>query len=325
MGFLLICSLLFYIITFIQSLFKRIAKGGRILLSGKFKIITSMLIFGTIGVFVKKINLASIEIAFLRATIGSLFLLFASFFLRRRLSMRAIKNNLILLLISGAAIGVNWILLFESYKYTTVSNATLSYYLAPVFVVILSPLILKENLNSAKILSIISAMIGLFLVVNGGGNKNTGDYNHILGIAYGLSAAVFYAGVILMNKFIKNLSGYETTLIQLIAGAFILLPYVLFKEHIGFLSINKISIIYILILGIIHTGIAYFLYFTSMKDLKGQTIAILSYIDPIFAVIISALFLGEKMNLLQIIGGALIICSTLLSENFTKDVQNKTT
>jgi drug/metabolite transporter (DMT)-like permease len=282
-------------------------------MNGKLKFITSMLIFGTIGVFVKKINLSSSEIALLRGVIGSLFLILASFFLRQKPSFRAIKGNSVLLILSGGAIGFNWILLFQSYKYTTVSNATLSYYFAPVFVIILAPFVLKEKITIAKAGCIACAMIGLFLVVNVGEGANTA-YNHTLGITYGLSAAALYASVILMNKFIKGLSGFETTLVQLMVSALVLLPYVYFKDSLNFSDINLNSIVFILILGIIHTGSAYFLYFTSFKELKGQTIAVLSYIDPISAVIISAIFLGEKMSLIQMLGGVLILGSTFLSE-----------
>ena len=283
-------------------------------MSGKFRIVTAMLIFGSIGVFVKKINLTSSEIAFLRGVIGSVFLICTSFLIHQKLSLQAIKENALLLTLSGAGIGLNWIFLFESYKYTTISNATLSYYFAPVFVMILAPFILKEKLTPLKVGCILIAMMGLVLIVNIGGSNSGGMYNHTVGILYGLSAAALYASVILMNKFIKNLSGYETTLVQLLVAALVLLPYIVMKEHMSFSGINSRSILFILILGIIHTGIAYFLYFTAVKELKGQTIAVLSYIDPISAVIIAAIFLGESMSIVQIIGGVLILSSTFLSE-----------
>lgn len=284
-------------------------------MSGKFKLITAMLIFGSIGVFVKKINLSSSEIAFLRGVIGSLFLISASFFVRQKPSFKSIKENGGLLLLSGAAIGLNWIFLFQAYKYTTISNATLSYYFAPIFVMLLAPFLLKEKLTPLKVGSILTAMIGLFLIVGMGGSSS-GSYNHPVGILYGLSAAALYASVVLMNKFIKNQSGYETTLVQLVVAALVLLPYILLKDPISFSGLNSSSILFILILGIIHTGIAYFLYFTALKELKGQTIAVLSYIDPISAVIFAAIFLGESMSFVQMVGGALILCSTFLSERF---------
>jgi drug/metabolite transporter (DMT)-like permease len=218
------------------------------------------------------------------------------------------------LLISGAAIGFNWIFLFQAYKYTTVSNATLSYYFAPIFVMILAPFVLKEKLTAGKVSCIIMAMVGLFLVVNIGGGDDGGSYNHPLGILYGLLAAAFYASIIFMNKFIKNLSGFETTLIQLITAAIVLFPYVLMKGDLSFSGIKSSTIVLILIVGIVHTGIAYFLYFTSFKELKGQTIAVLSYIDPISAVVFAAIFLRESMSPIQIIGGILILGSTFISE-----------
>jgi RarD protein len=280
----------------------------------RFRIITAMLIFGSIGVFVRNIDLSSAQIALLRGVIGSLFLLIASFFLRQKISWQTIKENGLLLLISGFAIGINWIFLFQAYKYTTISNATISYYFAPIFVMILAPFVLKEELTPVKVACVLTAMLGLFLIVKTGGGRVDGSYHHVLGICYGLLAAAFYASVILMNKFIKNLSGLATTVVQLIAAALILMPYVLLKDQFNLSDMNTSSMLLILILGIIHTGIAYYLYFTAIKELKGQTIAVLSYIDPISAVVIAAIFLSESMNLIQLVGGILILGSTFISE-----------
>ncbi|WP_042460145.1 DMT family transporter [Neobacillus dielmonensis] len=283
-------------------------------MKGKMRLVITMLIFGSIGLFVKNIDLTSSEIAFLRGVIGSVFLLLASLLIKHKPSMKALKENAVLLLVSGAAIGLNWIFLFESYRYTTISNATISYYFAPVFVMILAPWVLKEKLTASKIVCIILAMIGLFLIVNPGSGSADSSANHTLGITYGLLAAALYASVILMNKFIKNLSGFEITLIQLMAAALVLLPYISWKGQLNFTGLNSTSIVFILILGIIHTGLAYFLYFTSIQELKGQTIAVLSYIDPISAVIFAAIFLNESMTWIQIIGGILILGSTFISE-----------
>ena len=284
-----------------------------------------MLIFGSIGAFVKNINLSSSEIALLRGVIGSIFLICATFFLRQKLSFKSIQRNIVLLFLSGSAIGFNWILLFQAYKYTSISNATLSYYFAPIVVIILAPFVLKERLSLAKVGCILAAMLGLFLIVNLGSSSNNASYNHVVGILYGLSAAVLYASVILMNKFIKDLAGFETTLVQLVVAVVVLSPYVFIKDHFEFSGLNSRSILLILIVGIIHTGLAYFLYFTSIKELKGQTIAVLSYIDPISAVIIAALFLGESMSFIQMIGGALILGSAFLSERLETKAQRLNT
>lgn len=280
-------------------------------MNAKLRNITAMLIFGTIGLFVKNIELSSSEIALTRGFIGGVTLILATIFFKKKISFEAIKNNLYLLIFSGLAVGLNWIFLFQGYKYTSISNATLSYYFAPVFVTILAPFILKEKLTLSKFLCVLMALVGMFCIVGVDGINGGSD---LIGIAYGLLAAGFYASVILMNKFLKGIDSIEITVVQLISATITLLPYVLYVEGLGILSVSSASIPYILILGIVHTGIAYLLYFSSLQGLKGQTIAVLSYIDPVFAIIISAVILKEQLGFLQIIGGVLILGSSFLSE-----------
>lgn len=280
-------------------------------MNAKLRNITAMLIFGTIGLFVKNIELSSSEIALTRGFIGGVTLILATIFFKKKISFEAIKNNLYLLIFSGLAVGLNWIFLFQGYKYTSISNATLSYYFAPVFVTILAPFILKEKLTLSKFLCVLMALVGMFCIVGVDGINGGSD---LIGIAYGLLAAGFYASVILMNKFLKEIDSIEITVIQLISATITLLPYVLYVEGLGILSVPSVFIPYILILGIVHTGIAYLLYFSSLQGLKGQTIAVLSYIDPVFAIIISAVILKEQLGFLQIIGGVLILGSSFLSE-----------
>lgn len=284
------------------------------MLRSKLMNLSAMLIFGTIAIFVRNIELTSKEIAVLRGVIGSIFLLGVMLFSKEKTSFSAIKKNLPILVLSGLGVGANWIFLFEAYKYTTVSIATLSYYCAPIFVTIMAPIILKEKISLIKFLCVCTAMVGMLCIV--GTNKGSiGEgYNHFLGIIYGLTAAVGYASVILMNKFIKGLKGVETTVTQLVFASILLLPYVMVTSGFDFSKMTGISWWYMIFLGVVHTGFAYALYFSSLKELKGQTIAVLSYIDPITAVLISALFLGEQLTMFQIIGGVLILGSTFISE-----------
>ena len=284
------------------------------MLRSKLMNLSAMLIFGTIAIFVRNIELTSKEIAVLRGVIGSIFLLGVMLFSKEKTSFFAIKKNLPILVLSGLGVGANWIVLFEAYKYTTVSIATLSYYCAPIFVTIMAPIILKEKISLIKFLCVCTAMVGMLCIV--GTNKGSiGEgYNHFLGIIYGLTAAVGYASVILMNKFIKGLKGVETTVTQLVFASILLLPYVMITSGFDFSKMTGISWGYMIFLGVVHTGFAYALYFSSLKELKGQTIAVLSYIDPITAVLISALFLGEQLTIFQIVGGVLILGSTFISE-----------
>jgi RarD protein len=278
----------------------------------KLKIILAMTVFGTLAIFVKNIQLTTTEIALFRALIAATVLVGYKLLLGKRIIFAEIKKDLILLFISGAAIGFNWILLFEAYNHTTVSIATLSYYFAPAIVIAVCPLLFRERLTVKQIVCFIMASVGLIMIIGVGGAEQAG--NNLLGIAFGLGAAVLYATVIILNKYIKKVTGIDRTLIQFFAGIIILVPYTLATTGINFGGMDSIGIISLLTLGIVHTGISYVLYFSALKDLKGQEVAILSYIDPLVAVIISVAVLNEAITLQQIIGGMLILGFTLLNE-----------
>ncbi len=282
--------------------------------------ISAMLIFGSIGLVSRNINLSSGQIALSRGVIGSIFLLLASWMLKEKLSWKQIKPNLVLLVLSGAGIGFNWILMFEAYHYTSIANATLAYYFAPVFVVLLSPFLLKEHLTIVKTGCVFAAMLGMFLIVGIGGGEGK---NHVIGIGYGMAAAVLYASVVILNKFLKGLSGLETTLIQISCATMVLLPYILITEPIRIFQTDIKSMTFLIIMGLVHTGLAYLLYFTGMRKLKGQSVAVLSYTDPISAILMSGIFLGEQLTTLQILGGVLILGATLYSE--VSDRKQRTT
>ncbi|MFP5115948.1 DMT family transporter [Bacillaceae bacterium C204] len=287
--------------------------------------ILSMIIFGTIGVVVRYIDLSSSETALLSSSIGCLFLIFVFFVMKKSIPWKLVKANASVLFLSGIALGGNWIFLYHSYDYTTVTNATLAYYFAPVFVMILSPIILKEQLPIKKIVCIGVAILGMLLIVgNGISASGKGD---LLGIFFGLIAAAFYAALMLLNKFIQNISKLEITIIQLGTTALLLLPYVLFTEGFGILEVSRSSIPFILLLGIINTGIGFWLFFSGMQQLKGQSIAMLSYVDPFVAILISGVILQEQMTIIQMFGGALLLGSTFVSENqsmkFSKPLMKK--
>lgn len=281
----------------------------------KLKIILAMLIWGTVGVFIKNIALNSIEIAFYRSIIGAIFIIILSIAQKEKWDKEDLREDLKILIPSGAALGAGWVLLFQGYKNTSISIATLSYYIAPVFIVILSIIVLKEKITLKKILCIIVAIIGLLLVLDIKRIENIGDNNHLLGISYSVMAAVFYAIVVILNKFIRKLSGFKVTIVQLLVSTIILLPLTIMNSTRSLISLDALSLGLLLFVGIVHTGIAYLLYFSSVKEIEGQSIAILSYMDPIFALLIAGLFLGEKMSIIQLFGGILILGSAYISES----------
>lgn len=273
----------------------------------KLLMICSMLIFGSIGLFVRFIPLTSGQVALWRGATGCLFLCSIVLCMRTKPNIVQLKKNFVPLLISGASLGINWIFLFQAYRYTTISNATLSYYFAPVIVMLLSPILLKEKLGLKQVVSIVMAMSGMLCMV---GINHTG----IVGIGYGLLAASFYAAVMISNKFIHEIPGRELTVIQLGIATIVMMPYVLFVDGFSILGLSVKAIILLVIVGIVHTGVAYLLYFTALKGLKAQTAAVFSYIDPLSAIVLSCICLGEHLGWATALGGILIIGAALMQE-----------
>ena len=276
-------------------------------------LVTSMLIFGSIGIFRRYIPLPSAFLAFARGILGGLFIL-----VYRKLSKRESGKKLPgkyyrLLVFTGAVIGLNWILLFEAYSYTTVPIATLCYYMAPTIVILLSPVVFSEPLTVKKMLCAAIAVLGMVLVsgVIDGSMPQDGS---VKGILFGLGAAVLYAAVVILNKKCSGIDPYQKTTIQLLSAGTVMVPYLLLSGGLETLEFSLRTVVLLLIVGIVHTGIAYLLYFGSIDGLRAQTVAIISYVDPVSALLFSALFLSEPLNAMGIFGAVLIIGSAIISE-----------
>ena len=281
----------------------------------KIMMAVAMFIFGTLAPFVRNISVSSGELALYRAVMAAVTVGIFLILTKQKISLRSVKKELLLLLLSGAAMGFNWILLFEAYKYTTVSAATLIYYFAPVLVIVISPLLFKERMSKKGVVCFISSCIGLVMI----SRAAVGGKSDLIGITLGIGAATLYATVMLLNKFIKGVTGLYRTFIQFLSAIAVLLPYVALTGGFTAGSLDRSGVGALLIVGLVHTGITYCMYFTAIKELPGQEIALLSYIDPLVAVLVSVIWLNEAITLLQIIGGALILGSTLLSELKTKN------
>jgi RarD protein len=280
--------------------------------ASKLKLILSMTVFGTLGLFTRNIAVSSGELALYRAVLAATLIVAFLTLTRQKLDWEGIKKDLKYLILSGAAMGFNWIFLFQAYNYTTISVATLCYYFAPVIVTVTCVFLFHERLNAKQILCFVMSTLGLVLIIANGGLSGGGSDG--IGIAYGLGAAALYATVILLNKFMKHTEGVPRTLFQFFAAILILIPYVAATSGFHLEVLDTKGWICLLILGLFHTGVTYCLYFSSLKELKGQEVSILSYIDPLVAVLISTVVLGEAMTLLQGLGGLLILGFTLLNE-----------
>lgn len=277
-------------------------------MNSKLSMIASMIIFGTIGIFVEYIAMPSGVIAAFRGIVGMLVLLVTMAVRKKAPDKAAIKRKLPIILLSGAAIGFNWILLFEAYRHTGVPVATVCYYMAPIIVIAFSPLFFKEKLGLKKIICVAVALVGAVAV----SGVLQADTSKLTGILLGLGAAVLYASVVIMNKFLADVPALERTALQLGAAGFTVLPYALLT--MGDLSFNPLSLGLLLVVGVFHTGFAYTMYFGAVGKLKGQTVAILSYIDPASAILLSALFLSQTPSALEALGAVLIIGAAFVGE-----------
>lgn len=282
-------------------------------LRARLLLVLSMLIFATIGIARRYLLIPSGMLAMLRGAIGAVVLFSLLFLFGKRMDLRAIRKRLWRLVLGGVLIGLNWIFLFESYRYTTVAVATLCYYTAPVIVLLLSPIVLRERLTRRAVVSILLALVGIVFVSGVLSGDGFGGRD-ALGVLFGLLAAVLYASVILINKTVTGVSASDRTVVELLSAAVLLFPYTLVFEDLSALEMSLPTLLLILLVGVVHTGIAYALYFGAIGALPASTVSVLSYLDPVGAILLSVVFLDEPLTPSVIVGTVLILGGTLLSE-----------
>jgi drug/metabolite transporter (DMT)-like permease len=278
------------------------------------KYIAALLMFGLNGIVASHIALSSYEIVFLRTLTGSAFLALIFFATRQKVHLLENKTHAAYLVISGVAMGVSWMFLYEAYRQIGVGIASLVYYCGPVIVMVLSPLLFKEKLTVTKICGFIAVLTGMFCMQVLSGGKN------VWGIACGILSAVMYAAMVIFNKKARGITGLENAMWQLIISFLTVAVFVGIKQ--GFmLHIEQGSVIAILLLGIVNTGIGCYFYFSSIGRLPVQTVAVCGYLEPLSAVVFSVVLLGETMNALQIFGAVLILGGAAFGELFRRKKQ----
>ncbi len=279
-------------------------------LSDRSQLILSMLIFGSIGVVRRYIPFPSSVVALARAVIGLLFLLLTRALRHEPVDRAAVRRNLPKLVILGVLLAANWICLFEAFNYTSVAAATMCYYMAPVIVVLLSPLIFGEKITLRKGLCALVAVFGMVLV----SDVLSSGLHGMRGIALGLIAACFYAAIIILNRTLKEISAGDRTIMQFAFSALVMLPYVLLTVDLSSLHFTPFVVLMLLVAGIVHTGLTYTLYFGSIARVPAQTAALLSYLDPVVAVLLSVTLLREPMSVSALLGAVLVIGAMIASE-----------
>ncbi len=276
-------------------------------------LIASMMIFGSLGLVKRGIPQSSAFLAFARGSLGALFI--AAFVKLRggRIRHGLNRRDFTVLAVAGAVMGVNWLLLFEAMNYTSVATATLCYYMEPTIIMLLSPLLFKEKFGLKKLICAAAALLGMVLISGITEGAQPGSDN-IKGVLLGLSAAVCYSVVVILNKNVHNADAYEKSIIQLTSAAAIMVPYILYSGGIGSNDFSLRTTVLILVAGLLYTGVTYVLYFGCMDGLRAQTIAVLSYIDPVVALFVSALLLREPLSFAGAVGAVLIIGAAVVSE-----------
>ena len=272
--------------------------------------ILAVFLYGTIGLFLRFVTLPSEIVALARGVIGSAFILMYLKLKHRKIDREAVRRNLFWLSAGGICLGLNWIFLFAAYTTTTVAIASLCNYMAPAIVVLIAPLLLHEPLEKRKLPCVAAALVGIILV-SGVWNGSVGS---ISGVIMGLAAALCFVGIVICNRKIHDIDAMDKSVVQLAVSALTILPYVLVRNFHASLQWTLPSVLIILMLGAIHTGVAYCLYFSGMGSLPVHTVAILGYLEPVVSVLCSALFLHESMGPAGWAGAVLIIGAAVLSE-----------
>ena len=280
--------------------------------SSRLQYIITMMLFGTIGTLSRFIDMPSSIICLGRAFVGALILFLFLKLTGKSLDKEAIKRNIGWLVLSSACMCCNWVSQFEAFKYTTVATGTLCYYMQPIFFIIMSAIILKEKIEFRKWMCVLVAFVGMIMV---SGVLQVGfNLSELKGALYGIAGGFFYAVVVLINKYMKDISTVDTTVMQMSLVTVIMIPYTLATDAYSTITLTTMGVICLLTLGILHTGIAYVFYFDSVNKLPASAVGILSYIDPVEACLLSALFLKENLSIWVFMGAVLILGATAYSE-----------
>lgn len=278
----------------------------------KFNLLFTMLLFGTIGTLSRFINMPSGVICLGRAFFGVIIIIAVITLRREKPDYEAIRRNAGWLILSSFLMCCNWICQFEAFKYTTIAAGTLCYYMQPVFYILAASIVLREKLSPRKIMCVIIAFCGMILV---SGVLQTGlKLSELRGVLFGVTGGFFYAMVVLINKYMKDISPMNTTIVQLALVSVIMLPYCTATGLFSQVTVTHVGIVCLLILGFLHTGIGYIIYFDAVNRLPAQTVGILSYIDPVEAVLLSAFFLKEPVTVYTIAGAVMILGAAAYSE-----------
>ncbi len=273
------------------------------------KYLLALLLFGSNGVVASYISLTSYEIVFLRSLIGSILLISLFKLADNKIDLTKNKRHLLYLIISGVAMGVSWIFLYEAYQQIGVSIASLAYYCGPVIVMLLSPLLFKERFTLPKVGGFVAVLCGILLI----NTQAIHDGKTPWGLFCGVMSAIMYAFMVIFNKKAHSITGMKNAMLQLIISFLTVAVFLGFRQ--GFIiHVSRSDWIPILILGLLNTGIGCYLYFSSIASLPVQSVTVCGYLEPLSAIAFSALLLKEILQPIQMLGAVLVIGGSIFAE-----------
>jgi RarD protein len=280
------------------------------LAEGYLAVVVSMLIWGSVSIFARKAGQDPLVTVTYRVLLGALALGVLALFQRGGPKLTLRPRQWALMLVSGLALAITWLFFFKAVSATSVTNAVLSYYAAPVLVALTAPILLGERLESRTMLATALAFGGLFFMLyQPGQTLRAAD---VTGIGYGLIAACFYAAVTITGRWLADVPATRLVLIQTLTATVVLVPAMLLQGGRATLAISAPSMALLLVIGVIHTALALVLYFVGLRRVKVQHVGVLAYLDPVSAVLFAYLFLGEVPASTSLVGGALVLVGSAL-------------
>lgn len=273
---------------------------------GQLELILAMILSGTIGLFVVESGQPSYNVVFFRCLFGAICLISYCHY-RKFLNFKSIdKKSMMLIVVGGVAIVANWALLFESYSHASISMSTVAYHTQPLFVVMFANLFLGEKIPSYKLWWIGLAFAGVVLIVNPS-ESATNQSDIIVGVGLALGAAILYAIATLITKQLKHIKPHLIATIQVSLGVFLLLPLVDFS----IVPIVGNHWYWLFALGLIHTCFMYILLYSSFQKVSTSTLAVLSYIYPVVAILIDYVVYDQNLSSIQLLGVFIILAAGL--------------
>ncbi|QSX08428.1 EamA family transporter [Alkalibacter rhizosphaerae] len=280
------------------------------------KYVMALILFGTNGIVASKIYMNSYEIVFWRTLIGSAFLL-SIFLITRKTGVFKSKKegkHFSFVILSGIAMGASWMFLYEAYVQMGVGMASLTYYCGPVIVMGLSPILFQEKMTWGKVVGLTGALVGL-LLTNGMDVVSKGLNS---GLVFGLFSALMYAFMVIFNKKATTIVGLENVVIQLFFSFVTVAVFLLWKA--GTVEpVEAGNLAPLVFLGFVNTGVGCYLYFSSINWLTASFVSIIGYLEPLSALLFSALLLQERLTWIQGLGAVFIIGGGLFSELYRRE------